>query len=81
MKLIEFVSAYKQLSIKLGKASIFAAYKKQRSLNQRLGRFVCLSLPCLVVSFYMSADCFFSICNWDEMGNMLLVSPYSNKKI
>lgn len=39
MKLVEFVNAYEQLSVKLGKASIFAAYGK-KDHYQRLGRFV-----------------------------------------
>lgn len=74
MKLTEFVSACEHLLIKLGKAGILAAYEKERSLNQRLGRFVCSSLPCLVVSFYISVDCLFFICEWGLMGSMLLVS-------
>lgn len=62
MKLVEFVNAYEQLSVKLGKAGIFSVYGKKKIIKPKAWE-ICFYpfVPCLVVSFCMNVTCFFHL--------------------
>ena len=78
-QLIEFVGACKQLSIKLGKAGIFAAYEKKKVFKPKAWE-ICVFIPSLFGRFilYECPPIFSSVneMKWET----LLVASYSSSK-